>query len=188
MKEKFLKFYKVARVVAYLILVVVALIILPKMKDYLIERFAYIDVKVASDTMVPYIASGTAGRTFIFEKEYERGDIVVFEDIDEEGNISNYVYRIIGLPNEYVEMVDDVLMINGEVVTEEWLDQEYVQQIKDEYGYFTSDFAVQLYDLEYYVLGDNRIYSEGMDSRSIGAVSNNRFKGTKIITEDGVIE
>ena len=188
MKEKIFKNFKTIRIAAYLILVVVALSILPKMKDYLIERFAYIDVKVASDTMAPYIVSGTSGRTFIFEKEYERGDLVIFEDSDEAGNTVNHIYRIIGLPNEYVEMVDDMLMINGEVVEEKWLNQDYVNQIKAEYGYFTTDFAIQLYDLEYYVLGDNRIYSEAMDSRSIGAVSNNRFKGTKLITDDGIIE
>ena len=69
-----------------------ALSILPKMKDYLIERFAYIDVKVASDTMAPYIVSGRVVE-LLFLKRNMSVAILLFLKIAMKPEISvNHIY------------------------------------------------------------------------------------------------
>jgi len=52
----------------------------------------------------------------IFASQPDRGDIVIFKHpIDE----SDYIKRVIGLPGDSVQMVDGMLILNGERVTKE---------------------------------------------------------------------
>ncbi len=77
----------------------------------------------------------------------QRGDVVVFwypKDPDK-----SYVKRIIGLPGETVEIRNGVVYINGQELSEPYLDPEHNQSLPS-------------YDLKkvdehfYYVMGDNR--------------------------------
>ena len=99
------------------------------------------------------------------EKCIERFDIVVLSDDTLNANI---IKRIIGLPNDLIEMKNDVLYINGILVDQSFLDQSFIEYSKSVYEteFFTNDFSIQLYDNEYFVLGDNRLKST--DSRELG--------------------
>ena len=74
--------------------------------------------------------------------------------------------EFIGLPNETIECRDNVVYINGEALDEPYLDSDYVHDIENNQGYFTSDFeAIELGSDEYFVMGDNRVVSA--DSRVV---------------------
>lgn len=89
----------------------------------------------------------------------ERGDIVVFwypNDPDK-----SYVKRIIGLPGDDVEMRNGVVYVNGEEMTENYLDTEHNQR--------KENFKLKKVSEHYYfVMGDNRDNSS--DSRVWGLV------------------
>jgi signal peptidase I len=89
----------------------------------------------------------------------ERGDIVVFwfpNDPDK-----SYVKRVIGLPGETVEVRSGKVYINGQQLTESYLDDEYNRTLP-------SWPAKKVEEHHYFVMGDNRDNSS--DSRYWGLV------------------
>lgn len=108
----------------------------------------------------------------IFEKNYKRGDIMVHESED-----GVYVKRIIGLPNEKIEIRwnnkgEYFVYINDKI-----LDEPYVTDNKNwaecKYGMFCRYSKIP--DDSYFVLGDNRENSK--DSRYYGVVGKDKIKG-----------
>ena len=94
----------------------------------------------------------------------ERYDIVVFPgQLDEAGNKTMYIKRIIGLPGETVEIKDGKIYIDGLVLnTDIYAKDGITEEGSPEFNNIT------LKENEYYCLGDNREVSE--DSRYIGPV------------------
>lgn len=99
--------------------------------------------------------------------DIERGDVVAlrFED-------TNYlIKRVIGLPGEVIEFKDNQLYVNGEVVEEDYLEDDVI----------TEDFQLSQIGYEkipegmYFVLGDNREHSS--DSRELGLVTERDILG-----------
>ncbi len=80
------------------------------------------------------------------------------------------VKRIIGLPNETVQIINGYVYINGEILEDDYGD---VTQV---YGCAVNE--VKLGEDEYFLMGDNR--DNSMDSRAWGAVNINRIKGIVI--------
>lgn len=99
----------------------------------------------------------------------ERGDIVVFKAW-EQGSGSeerDFIKRVIGLPNETIEIRDNTVFVNNEVLPEPYLDP----------GNPTTDRIgpITLNDDEYYVMGDNR--GNSSDSRTYGPLNKERIIG-----------
>ena len=89
----------------------------------------------------------------------ERGDIVVFWYPREPDK--SYVKRVIGLPGETVEVRNGVVLINGQELSETYLDPLYNQSLPN--------FPAKKIDEHFYfVMGDNRDNSS--DSRYWGTV------------------
>lgn len=91
-----------------------------------------------------------------FEK-LERGDIVIFYYPD--NPVKSYIKRIVGLPNETVEILDGVVVINGKPLDEPYVDPKFNQSKR-------SLKELTLAGDAYFVCGDNRDNSS--DSRLWG--------------------
>lgn len=147
-------------------------------------------VTVVGHSMDPTLADGEYGLTSLISialSNPERGDIVIVNRENENGETERWVKRIIGLPGETIEAKDGVVYINGEPLDESsYLDskviEEFLAKYKAEhgvsYGPYTSDFAaVTLGEDEYWVMGDNRPYSKDSRHESVGPITKSSLFG-----------
>lgn len=159
----------------------------------LFVNFVAHPVRVDGRSMYPTLKDGEFGFTNVggvLLNGVERGDIVVVT-MEEEGQKTHWVKRVIGLPGDTVSCVNDVVYINGKVLDEtKYIDPDYRQSLVDKFGYFNKvpdadntnvvDFEeVKLKDDEYYVMGDNRPYSK--DSRFVGPVKKSQIFAKKML-------
>ncbi|WP_203364356.1 signal peptidase I [Bacillus sp. REN10] len=94
--------------------------------------------------------------------DLKRGDIIIAQGEDNE---NHYIKRIIGLPGDELEMVDDQLFVNGKLQKEPYLTEN--RQMAKQKGMLrlTGDFGpISISENEYFVMGDNRLRSK--DSRN----------------------
>ena len=159
----------------------------------LFVNFVSHPVRVDGRSMYPTLKDGEFGFTNVggvLLNGVERGDIVVVT-MEEEGQKTHWVKRVIGLPGDTVSCVNDVVYINGKVLDEtKYIAPDYRQSLVDKFGYFNKvpnadntnveDFEeVKLGDDEYYVMGDNRPYSK--DSRYVGPVKKSQIFAKKML-------
>lgn len=95
----------------------------------------------------------------------KRFDIIVIDTDD-----TLLIKRVIGLPNEKIQVKDNVLYINGKEVKEDFLGENTI----------TSDFEYTTKDDCYFVMGDNRDIS--LDSRDLGCFDIDKIEGTTKFT------
>ena len=161
----------------------------------LFVNFVAHPVRVDGRSMYPTLKDGEFGFTNVggvLLNGVERGDIVVVTmEMEEEGQKTHWVKRVIGLPGDTVSCVNDVVYINGKVLDEtKYIAPDYRQSLVDKFGYFNKvpnadntnveDFEeVKLGDDEYYVMGDNRPYSK--DSRYVGPVKKSQIFAKKML-------
>ncbi len=153
----------------------------------LFVNFVAHPVRVDGKSMYPTLKDGEFGFTNVggvLLNGVERGDIVVVT-MEEDGQKTHWVKRVIGLPGDTVTCVNDVVFINGKVLDEtQYIDPDYRQSCVDKFGYFNKvpnedntdvkDFdEVKLDNDEYLVMGDNRPYSK--DSRYVGPVKKSQL-------------
>ena len=103
----------------------------------------------------------------------KRGDVIVFHPPGQ--NSINYIKRIVGLPNERVEILENKIKIyNNKYPDGIFLDESYIPN-----NYLTvSDKKDGLYSVgndQYFVLGDNREHSS--DSREWGNLPKTNILG-----------
>ena len=159
----------------------------------LFVNFVAHPVRVDGRSMYPTLKDGEFGFTNVggvLLNGVERGDIVVVT-MEEDGQKTHWVKRVVGLPGDTVSCVNDVVYINGKVLDEtKYIDPDYRQSLVDKFGYFNKvpnadntdvvDFEeVKLGDDEYYVMGDNRPYSK--DSRYVGPVKKSQIFAKKML-------
>ena len=153
----------------------------------LFVNFVAHPVRVDGRSMYPTLQDGEFGFTNVggvLLNGVKRGDIVVVT-MEEKGQKTHWVKRVIGMPGDTISCVNDIVFINGKVLDEtQYIDPDYRQSCVDQFGYFNKvpnadnsdvqDFEeVKLGDDEYYVMGDNRPYSK--DSRYVGPVKKSQL-------------
>lgn len=147
-----MKFLK--SILPYIIIVVVVV---------LIRTFIITPVRVEGSSMKETLSNGDVLLLYKLGK-YNRYDVVVLNELADDEII---IKRIIGMPNETVEIKDNKIYVNDEA-------------IEDKYAYGeTSDFdKIKLGADEYFLLGDNRLISK--DSRYFGAINKKDIMGKTI--------
>jgi signal peptidase I len=159
----------------------------------LFVNFVAHPVCVDGRSMYPTLKDGEFGFTNVggvLLNGVKRGDIVVVT-MEEKGQKTHWVKRVIGMPGDTISCVNDIVFINGKVLDEtQYIDPDYRQSCVDQFGYFNKvpnadntdvqDFEeVKLGDDEYYVMGDNRPYSK--DSRYVGPVKKSQLFAKKML-------
>lgn len=117
----------------------------------LINKFLLYKVYIPTGSMIPTLNEGDhlyVTRVYNLDN-IKRGDILVFYSEELEDTL---IKRVIGLPGDKIDIVDGVVIVNGEV-----LNEDYVKN-NDNY---TGSFSVP--EGKYFFLGDNRTIS--FDSR-----------------------
>jgi signal peptidase I len=106
-----------------------------------------------------------------------RGDVVLLDD----GKEDYAVKRIVGLPNETVQLWGGRVFINRQMLAEPYL-PKYTYTYPMEQARRGATFI--LGEEEYFVLGDNRLYSA--DSRAYGPVNRRQIKRRVPLADDFV--
>lgn len=94
--------------------------------------------------------------------DWQKGDIVVFEDPTQERDL---VKRLVALPGQRVEIVDGRCLLDGEAYMPEYWRKPPVEDFE----------AVVVPEGEYFMMGDNVNHSR--DSRYIGTIPASQMKG-----------
>lgn len=96
----------------------------------------------------------------------KRDDLVLFH-LEEN---KQHIKRVIGMPNELIQIKDGIIYINNEL-----LESEY--DFKNVWGDELSEDGLRLKDDEYFVIGDSSLPMTSYDSRSIGPIAKEDILG-----------
>lgn len=125
-----------------------------------------VPVRVEGTAMEPNFSAGD--RLFMRSDltKIGRGDVIYFKYPKDE--TKTYLKRVIGLPGERVEIKNGLVLIDGQVIDEPYVDTKY-----DQSGTSFPERTVP--QNHYYVMGDNRDNSS--DSRYWGTVDKRLLLG-----------
>ena len=115
----------------------------------LLKEFVIINAFIPSGSMEHTISPGDrliGNRLAYVVREPERGDIVIFKNPDDEKQL--FVKRIIGLPGETVTINDAKVYIEGGLLEEDYL--------KEEWTIDNGPYTFEIPEGSYLVMGDNR--------------------------------
>ena len=138
----------------------------------------------------PFYVEGASMEPNFYDKEYliideisyrftepERGDVVIFHPPNNPKQY--YIKRIIGLPNETVEIKDNNIIIYNKEHPDGFILDES-QYLEGQSFNISKDTKFSpLGDNQYFVLGDNR--SNSMDSRRLGPINRSSIKGQVLV-------
>lgn len=134
--------------------------------------------QVKGSSMVPNFIDGeyllTDKITYQFS-EPMRGDVVVFKAPATEPCAEDeceYIKRIIGLPGDRVMVEDSQVYLNGQLLEQKFLPEEFVT---DAGSFCREGEEVEVPEGQYLVFGDNRSHSR--DGREFGPISKDLILG-----------
>lgn len=162
--KKFLGIYIAFSIIS----VVLTLITVIPIRAHIMEPFF-----VSGKTMNPTYHNGDYLLVDKLSNEFNRSDVVVARNPKEQNQF--IIKRIIGLPNEKVEIKNGDIFINGRI-----LNEEYIINKTD------GDISITLDSNQYFVLSDNR--DANLDSRSFGPVSADNIEGKVFYKISGLVE
>jgi signal peptidase I len=122
---------------------------------------------VEGKSMMPSYPPGTHLYATPISTRLERGDVVLLDD----GSDEYAVKRIIGLPGETVQLWRGCVFVNRKLLVEPYL-PPHTYTFPSQRDRRGDSFV--LGESEYFVLGDNRLYSA--DSRSFGPLQRKQIK------------
>ena len=157
----------------------------------LLKLFVFQQVTVVGPSMEPNYFTGQGLIVNQIDKNFGRGQVVaVFKDreVARSANFFTkfqatiYLKRIIGLPGESIEMINDKVIIyntehpEGKILSETYLGASIVARLKsDRFYYPKTAIAADTF----FLMGDNRINSQ--DSRNLGAFPKYSLFGQEVL-------
>ncbi len=151
--------------------IIIALIIALPVRYFIAEPFI-----VSGASMDPTFSTNQfliVDRLSYRFSEPKRGDVIVFEYPNNPSIY--YIKRIVGLPNESIDIQDGTVTITKANGEKKKLDQSYVAPIHAWLGSYHAPIG----DREYFVMGDNR--AESSDSRIWGLLDKKFIIGRPFI-------
>jgi signal peptidase I len=151
--------------------------------------------RIPQNGMYPGLPAGsillTVKRAYSDASSVKRGDIVVFVH-ELNGQRYNYIWRVIALPGEKVEVAGEALTINGQAVQRRHVREadgkpifrEQIGDVSYEVAFDPSsrnrppDASVTVPPGQFFVMGDNRL--NAFDSRYFGPISFSSIIGKKL--------
>ena len=136
---------------------------------FFLTQFFIKPIQIDGQSMQPTLLDKQRGFSNIIAhklSEIQRFDIVIlFDELDQD----YFVKRVIGLPGETIEVIADQLFVNGTLIEQNFLDDQYIKEVTNNHQTaFTRNFGPITIQAEHvFVMGDNRINST--DSRVRGA-------------------
>lgn len=134
-----------------------------------LNNFVIINARIPSGSMENTIMTGDRliGLRLAYKNsDPQRGDIIIFKFPDDE--TQKYVKRVIGLPGETVTIKDAKVYIDGELLEEDYLKEDWVVS--------TGPYTFEVPEDSYFVMGDNR--NDSWDAR---------FWTNTYVTEDKIL-
>jgi signal peptidase I len=147
-----------------------AILVLALMLGLFIRFYVYETAIVTSDSMLPTLKRND--RLLVDHRQslrgrWQRGDVVIFEPPETwEDAGDTFVKRIIGLPGETVEIRGSEVLVNNQVLKEDYLLDTPEPQIMP---------PLLLPPGQYWVMGDNR--NNSADSRRSGPLPEAALRG-----------
>jgi len=153
--------------------IVIAVILALIIRTFVVQAF-----KIPTGSMRPTLMEGDRilVSKFIYKfKEPVRGDVIVF--ISPEDKKKDFIKRLVGLPNENIEISQGSVLINKKPLEKESI-------LNKQYYYNRGDFGMEGQSVSipgdaYYVLGDNSISSR--DSRYWGFMPKKYLLGKALL-------
>ena len=145
----------------------------------IIRNFLFTSYLVSGGSMEPTLHDGDrviVNRIGYIVGDIDRQDVIVFHFSEQE----DYVKRVIGLPGDEIEYVNDVLYVNGEQVDENYLEIDNPNILQT--GTFTLEGLTGKQTVpegHLFVLGDNRDGST--DSREFGFIPMENVVGEVVL-------
>lgn len=158
----------IREIIPYIAIVVIVLFV----KSYIISP-----IQVNGDSMDSTLKSGDI--MILNKLQYKRNGVERFDIVVIKSHGTNIIKRVIGLPGDTVEVIDNKLYINGKHYKETYLDEDTI----------TNDFTLDellgrntVPKNSYFVLGDNR--EESLDSRyeEVGFIHEDDIEGLAKLT------
>lgn len=137
-------------------------------RPFIVEAFV-----IPSGSMVPTLQVGdrVLANKFIYDfSDPERGDVIVFESLEMEGQ--DLIKRVVGTPGDTVAVREGTLYVNGEPRQEEYVNQQGS-------GLSPPQERITIPEDSVFVMGDNRANSA--DSRVFGPVPEENIEGEAFV-------
>ncbi|MDQ3303399.1 MAG: signal peptidase I [Actinomycetota bacterium] len=135
----------------------------------IVRPFVVEAYRIPSESMVPTLEVGdrVLANKFIYRfTEPDKGDIVVFDSVDENDD-QTLIKRVVGKAGDEIQVQDGVLYVNDEPQEEPYLNEE--TPFAGSYG------PTEVPDRNIFVMGDNR--GNSADSRVFGPLPLENLKG-----------
>ncbi len=139
----FKKYYQISwkkSLIIYIAFCIVILVAIIPFRYFLIEPFI-----IRGNSMNPTLIEEDYLLIEKFSNNYKRNDIIIFKHL-ENNKIKFLIKRIIGLPNEKIEIINNNILINDKIL----------QELNHSQGIIYEKINLKLDNNEYFVLGDNR--------------------------------
>ena len=133
----------------------------------LVNRLVYLNIELDRLAKIVPFWQADEGSSRKAIHAPNRGEVIVFEYPDKNPNNprKDFVKRVVGLPGETIRMHDGVVFVDEVELDEPYLAKKDRSNVPE----------LTLREGEYYVLGDNRAYSN--DSRAWNAVPDANLRG-----------
>ena len=159
---------KIKRIFTYVILIAVILMLVA----LIVDKYFFSVIKIEGNSMQRTFYEGDkilVKKFNIDAEDIKQDDIIYFQGEDNRF----YVKRVIGLPGDIVEVINNKIFINGKQKIEDYTRGDETQ-VYDQDKWFVGEN-------EFFVLGDNRYRDLSKDSRLFGTININQIKGVFVI-------